>query len=319
MASNGDLTRTLVPVTFSDSDVPIATIGTLPFGSDRPRPSRIDFGRAGHLQNSWAVGSSLDLLLQGVILAQTYYYFVHHSATDRKRLRALVISLLVLSCLKSAFGFAAAFNLAAIFQSNLWSWRDKWDWVRATCYLMTVVIGFIVQVWYLRRINIERGRAVLLTGIIGLMNGTLASAVAQTYFEVVGKKEPIKLSAMIHTFLLVCATSAITISLFKSQKLQKLTQGSQIAFYFQSSLIRTAFSITSVAFIQLIMVAATFKNDSEVYILANFCIAKIYIICLLRILNQRPLESTINVELDDLTDHNLIPQTKNEPVNPPAP
>ncbi|CAG8748017.1 14873_t:CDS:1, partial [Acaulospora colombiana] len=65
MSFDGDVTRTLVPATFSDSNAPVMSIGSLPFGSDRPRPSRIDFGRAGHLQNSWAVGSSLDLLLQG--------------------------------------------------------------------------------------------------------------------------------------------------------------------------------------------------------------------------------------------------------------
>jgi hypothetical protein len=32
-------------------------------------------------------------------------------------------------------------------------------------------------------------------------------------------------TATIHTFLLLCATAAITLSLFKTQKLQKLTQG----------------------------------------------------------------------------------------------
>ncbi|CAG8754546.1 10503_t:CDS:2, partial [Acaulospora colombiana] len=95
---------------------------------------------------------------------------------------------------------------------------------------------------------VARGRAALLTLIIGLMNGTLASAVAQTCFEVVGKKESIKLSA------------AITVSLFKSQKLQKLTQG-----YVEQSF-NQALTVPYnwLAFIQLIMVAATFKNDSEV-------------------------------------------------------
>lgn len=240
------------------------------------------FRQAKLMINSWALGSSFDLLLLGIIFAQCYRYYMHHAKTDYLPKRLFVLCLLCLACFKSAIGMAIVYSSNDIVALFRWADHSLWGWMKISSWFLTSFSGVIVHTWFLKRI-IDNQRYYTGACMLLLILSGMGTTIAAIYFGAVYHQSVMRATMIANASLTFIANLSITL-ITRAYSFS----GAKSKEPFHKSILFTTIPMTLCAFLIVILLAAGQRSGNESFIVPNFLLAKFYIICLLRVLNLRP-------------------------------
>ncbi|KAG8839225.1 hypothetical protein FRB91_012012 [Serendipita sp. 411] len=233
----------------------------------------------------WAMASSADLLLLGVVISQFYYYYLNNWHSDATPTRLLVLGVLCLACFKSALGISIVYTSEDILTLVQWA-SNAWGWMKLTSLFLTSFTGLLVHSWFLKRIiMVQRWPVGTITLL--LMMGGIASTIVAVHFGSTGKVGIMRMSILANSCVAFMTNLCITMFIV-SWWLPRRSQLLGLKESIYASLVYTTIPVTIMSLVALILISINVRdNGNDSYIVANFCLSKLYVICLLRILNSR--------------------------------
>ncbi|KAJ7114374.1 hypothetical protein C8R44DRAFT_881220 [Mycena epipterygia] len=254
------------------------------------------FGLIYYVLGGWLIGSSLVLLLEGILISQVYNYYSWYSE-DSIALKCAVVVLFLLTILKSIQSFAITWiNSVLYMRDPAGTVSLKKEWYQVVNIPLGAVITVYVQSYYCYRLYMEIEREVVAyytTPLVMLMLLGLLSAIITAY--VIAKRGKsshwfaVHVSCTLATDVLITGTS--TFSLIKARQ-EVLSRTRKLLSNLIKVSCQTALPATTATLIEVIcsrIGGPELKpqaTNSIILILLNMT-PIIYANCMLYILNSR--------------------------------
>ncbi|KAJ7485408.1 hypothetical protein FB451DRAFT_1431392 [Mycena latifolia] len=143
-----------------------------------PMKSLQSYGPAEVAHGPLFIGFFFNVLLYGIMLIQTYFYFTTFPS-DKMWTKVFVACVFVLDTLNTIFDFAYLYDCLITHFDDV-PYLARATWLFATDPVMTAIIAFLVQLFYVWRVKVLTGNVWLVLFILACAVAGLAGGIATT-------------------------------------------------------------------------------------------------------------------------------------------